>query len=570
MRTTLKQKSGQELNLTTEESTRESQLNLNQVLKRESVLLVSLVLMAFAIRLWMAKFNTIIEGDGLWYATLGKNLISGNIRDGLSTYWPPLYPLLVGVSSLIFHDLEFAGRFVSVLSGSLLVIPVYYLSRKLYGRQVAVISGLLVATSAMLITYSTSMMSESTYLLVLTTAIAVGLFALLQSGRGLFFLTGLAFGACFLVRPEAAAYILLMILLALGGRIYNERVSRHRIILNCILVFVGFLLLSAPYVLYIHDQTGKWTISGKVAGNLAGDTLRWRRITPDGQSTRADIQWAGSHLGSLAVVQSEAIPANTQSVSVGIIHRFIKSVIPTATALSAVVKKSVEVVLPLFSLLACLGLFTFAWSKTQAALQIYIMLFVFATIVGYSFTVLQNRYLLPLAPLFICWSANGIIVFENWLAGTLDNLHKPTALLVRKTMLGRILILALLLISMAPLLTQFAKRGDNNPKSVAAWIKEHSSQPPVILASSPWAAFWADGKHYYLPDEEYPVVIDYARRKGAKYLLIEEAQISKTPQLRFLLEGPDTPELRLVNRYEPGGKPKVLVYELINPPTSQN
>src|ERR1700730_13243469 len=89
--------------------------------------LSGLTLLAFCIRLLMVKYSWGLDGDGVWYATLGKNLVSGNFKAGLSAYWPPLYPFLIGISSLVIHDLEFAGRFVSVLAGSLLVIPVYYL-----------------------------------------------------------------------------------------------------------------------------------------------------------------------------------------------------------------------------------------------------------------------------------------------------------------------------------------------------------------------------------------------------------------------------------------------------------
>ena len=135
----------------------------------------------------------------------------------------------MGVSSLVIHDLEFAGRFVSVLTGSLLVIPVYYLGLKLYDKQTALVGGFIVATNAVLINYSTTLMAESTYNLVLTSAIVLGLFALSRASGGLFFLTGIAFGACYLVRPEAMGYLGLITLLALGGKIHNDQVTRKQI-----------------------------------------------------------------------------------------------------------------------------------------------------------------------------------------------------------------------------------------------------------------------------------------------------------------------------------------------------
>src|SRR5689334_6646877 len=79
------------------------------------VILISISL-AFLIRLFFARYRYVINTDGVYYATLGKHLISGDIKGGLSTYWSPLYPLLVGLSSLVFTNLELAGRIVSIVA----------------------------------------------------------------------------------------------------------------------------------------------------------------------------------------------------------------------------------------------------------------------------------------------------------------------------------------------------------------------------------------------------------------------------------------------------------------------
>src|SRR5260370_1205545 len=163
---TMRRYSKEELDITVVEANdRENQQKFYELLGKEWILLGGFVLVAFLIRLWMVKFDTRLEGDDVWYATLGKNLISGNFRDGLSTYWPPLYPVLVGLSSLLFHDLEFAGRFVSIAAGSLLVIPVYLLGRNLYGNRIASIGAFFVIINPLLISVSTGLMTESTYAL---------------------------------------------------------------------------------------------------------------------------------------------------------------------------------------------------------------------------------------------------------------------------------------------------------------------------------------------------------------------------------------------------------------------
>src|SRR5215472_6153803 len=69
-------------------------------LKSSDWLYVSvLMLLAFVLRLFLLRYNEALDGDGVWYATLGHSLIAGNIKGGLSAYWPPLYPFLIGVRS---------------------------------------------------------------------------------------------------------------------------------------------------------------------------------------------------------------------------------------------------------------------------------------------------------------------------------------------------------------------------------------------------------------------------------------------------------------------------------------
>src|SRR3989304_10213067 len=135
----------------------------NNISMKEWKLLTGFVLLAFAYRLFLLRYEYVISSDGVFYATLGKNLVSGNLKEGLSTYWPPLYPLLIGLSSLLFQDLEFSGMLVSVVAGSLLVIPVYLWSRNSYGKDVAYLSVFLTILSPLLTKYSTKVFTESLY-----------------------------------------------------------------------------------------------------------------------------------------------------------------------------------------------------------------------------------------------------------------------------------------------------------------------------------------------------------------------------------------------------------------------
>ncbi|MGC8880424.1 MAG: glycosyltransferase family 39 protein, partial [Anaerolineae bacterium] len=67
---------------------------------------------------------------------------------------PPLYYLLLHGWRLVFGDSETAFRFPSVLLGVLLVAVMHRLVYSLFGRQVALLSGALIALNPFLVWYS--------------------------------------------------------------------------------------------------------------------------------------------------------------------------------------------------------------------------------------------------------------------------------------------------------------------------------------------------------------------------------------------------------------------------------
>lgn len=550
--------------------------NLPRLLTNGWVHVSGLVLLAFLLRLWMVRFNLFLDADGIWNVTLGHNLISGNLRDGLSAYWPPVYPLLCGISSLFFHDLEFAGRFVSVLAGGLLVIPVYFLGLRLYGGKPALLAALLVVFYDQLLTASTRLMAESTYVLLLTTAISLGLAAMIGGKARVFGLTGLAFGACYLVKPETLGYMGLMILLTLCSGLFFQKAKTRAVLLNSMFLLAGFTLLAAPYISYVHQRTGEWTISEKLSSNLATSEFDWRRLTPDGQTTKADILWGGATPNRNTVAGNAVGPQESASRTEGVgtnsgdsprsagrtIRRLFSVLVQGAKGLASEYWMLPNIIPPVFIVLIALGLFSIRWSAEQPAMNLYIMFFVLATLLGYSFTVLQVRYLLPLIPLTLPWGANGIVQFRHWFVETFERAPRLGKHVRKYSRLVTPLVILVVVLSMLPALVDFTK-AKAQPRQVANWIKEHSDSPPVVMASGPWVAFEAGGKHLYLPDEEYAVVIDYARRKNVQYIVVEENEIGKTSRLRFLLDEQRTPpELNLVFKYRQEREPKVFVYEL--------
>ena len=490
--------------------------------------------LAFLLRLFLIlRFEQVISPDGVQYVTLGRNLIAGNFREGLSTYWSPLYPLLVGFSSLFFRDAEFAGRFVSVVAGSLLLIPSYKLIRNWYGERVASIGVGIIALHPLLIYYSTVLLVESTYTLLFTCGVLAGWSALSGGRARSFLLAGATFGACYLLKPEAAGFLLLLLVPTLGRKLFDRASSFKTDARNALLLCAGFLLLAAPYLFYLREQTGAWTLSGKAAVHLwQGSRLAGGDLTPKILPLIPDL--------STAFVQvTKALRSE---------YEIFNLIFP-----------------PTFVLLAGLGLFRKSWTSRRVRQELYLFAFVAATLAGYAVTLPNIRFLMPLLPLLLCWLSKGVIEFAEWVIETLLKANGAGRFLpsVRKIIVP--LVVACLLASLLPL-SFYLLRGDKwgdyyGQKRSALWIKEHdAASAPVIMSTVPVAAFYARGRHVELLDEDYATLIARARREGVGYLVVNERDF-RYMSLRFLLDDENIhPGLRLVHSMVEAPGHKILVY----------
>jgi hypothetical protein len=490
--------------------------------------------LAFLLRLFLIlRFEQVISPDGVQYVALGRNLIAGNFREGLSTYWSPLYPLLVGFSSLFFRDAEFAGRFVSVLAGSILLIPSYRLIRNWYGERVASLGACLIALHPLLIYYSTVLLTESTYTLFFTCGVLAGWSALAGGRARSFLLAGATFGACYLLKPEAAGFLLLLLVPTLGRKLFDRTNSFKTDARNALLLCAGFMLLAAPYLFYLRQQTGAWMLSGKTAVHL----------------------WQGSRLagGDLAPRILPLIPDLTTAF------------VQVTKALRSEYEIFNLIFPPTFVLLAGLGLFRKSWTSGRVRRELYLFSFVAATLAGYAVTLPNIRFLVPLLPLLLCWLSNGVVEFAEWVIETLLRAKGAGRFLpyVRKFIAP--LIVACLLASLLPL-SFYLLRGDKwgdyyGQKLSALWIKEHDdASAPVIMSTVPVASFYATGRHVELLDEDYATLIARARREGVGYLVVNERDF-KNMSLRFLLDDESIhPGLRLVHSIADAPGHRILVY----------
>jgi 4-amino-4-deoxy-L-arabinose transferase-like glycosyltransferase len=115
--------------------------------KREALLLViPFVLLGFGLRLWRALLQLVMFRDETTYAFQIKHVLHGTIfSDPTYFTFPPTYAFLAAPVALVTNDPELAGRLVSGTLGALTVVPVFYLTRDLFGTRAAAVAGFLTA-----------------------------------------------------------------------------------------------------------------------------------------------------------------------------------------------------------------------------------------------------------------------------------------------------------------------------------------------------------------------------------------------------------------------------------------
>jgi len=226
------------------------------------------LLLALAIRLYLLWQYYCISPDGVHYIGAARDFFHGRFMAGLSSFYPPAYPLFISSLYSLIGEWELAGQIWSLLSGVLLLIPLYALLKSMYGEKVALTACFLAAIGPYLARYSVHVRTESPYLLLSTIALLLLHRGIERSFWSHFFYGGLVAGLAYLVRPEAVGF-LVIVPLTLAVRCWVKGDKSIRWFCGTtLLLFIGFSLLAFPYILYLRLDTGEWTLSRKMGVTL--------------------------------------------------------------------------------------------------------------------------------------------------------------------------------------------------------------------------------------------------------------------------------------------------------------
>jgi len=211
-------------------------------------LAILLVLAALVLRIVLVAADRFPSVDGVFYMDQARRLLTEG-RLVFSTF-PPGWPLFMTIPLLVLGVDDplaplRAAQFANVALGTALGGLVWLMLRADAGRRLALAGAAVVLLLPLFIKASAGDMSD-----VLYACVVVAVWLLDRRGRAL--ATGLLLGYAYLIRPEA--------LLIAGGLALLAVVRDRRVPWRLLL---GFALFFAPYVLFVHAETGRWALSSK-------------------------------------------------------------------------------------------------------------------------------------------------------------------------------------------------------------------------------------------------------------------------------------------------------------------
>ncbi len=195
-------------------------------------------------------FDSAINNDGILYIAAAKHYSAGEFAKGLSLYPMPVYPILLALVHFIIPDWIVSGYFISCVSITLSAIPLYYLTKALFGIGAAFWASLIFAVLPMMNEWFLYLSRDPLFLLVSSSFIYWGLKSIREKGQSCFVLTFILAWASTLIRIEGCLFIIFYFC-ALAFLAVRNKELRPLFLMRAV-IWAGIPLVVAMAVSFIY------------------------------------------------------------------------------------------------------------------------------------------------------------------------------------------------------------------------------------------------------------------------------------------------------------------------------
>jgi len=384
----------------------------------------------------------------------------------------PLYPLISGIIYILTGNLDRVPAICYVIFSAALIIPVFLISLRVYGKETAIISSLLlifIPALSITIYYSLRHVIFNFFLYL---SLYFILIAYLDKKTANYALGGFFLGMTYLARGEGLIVFLVICLVIILMLLFEKKLQKKHGFKIFIIFIGGFLICFIPHILYVYNSTGQLSFGGDrnykyyvfttgqgVVDNVKGDT-------------DALVEYGYKIYGSAEENNNSifnAIKKNPKAYISRIIKNFknLLDVLPST------------LLIPFFLYPFCgLALIELLNNDEQLKVAILfisvVMSFVFLLTIIYY---VQTKLLTPIVPIVLTWAAYGI---------------KKTQDAIREQRLLKFAYLPLVL-TILPLAIIFyvyiKPLSENIPremKNIGEWIKANTLPSDMIVIQKEW------------------------------------------------------------------------------------
>lgn len=495
--------------------------------------------LAFILRcVWLFSYVKVIENEGAIYAGLAENIFMGKgyvwISGGRHTLSSPLYPLLIGAITYLAGSAETAGRLISLIMGTLLIMPMFLTTEILFGRRGGLYAAMLVAVHPMLIALSCAVYSESLFFTIWLLGIYFAMRTFREIGLRYAILTGLFFGFAYLVRPDAIIYPFLTVIFILWTAIFHGLSIRNALLRAVTVAFVA-MAVAAPYVVWLSANSGYFRLEGKsVINDIISGRMMKGMTYPEaarGLGPNGEVEGPYLHENQFDLVPdgSSDYKALLRSVFHDLGHRGYRlgrRVISTKTLGS-----------PVLIILACVGFLTARARKRRILEEGFLA----SIAVVYMFMLLSlqwcwTRFLFPVALLLIPWAGGGVSQIAKWIRYRGDVSEDGNSLWPRlAAWMAVCLILVCMVIPSGAAVyreDEFHTTRFTALRDAGCWLDSQRAGNKTIMGISAVLAYYAHATRMYLPYASESVALEYIHKKNPDYIVLRSDDQDEGPYIK--------------------------------------
>lgn len=243
---------------------------LEYIKNHQWAVILILIILAIAVRLVIVWNTHVISSDGPVYIGVAKDYHAGNYKAALSHPYHPLYPFLMSVAYHLRSSWEWAGLFISILSGALAIIPLCFMGKRIFPHADGKASPLIFIGCLFYIfhplaaRFSSEVLTSSLFMCILFFTVWMMMLALSEWKYRYFFLSSIGALLAYLTRPDGLVLLLVAITLALlidikSGylRTFGKRA------LAVLILLLPWLLAATPYIYHMYKTKGRIEITQK-------------------------------------------------------------------------------------------------------------------------------------------------------------------------------------------------------------------------------------------------------------------------------------------------------------------